>query len=162
MILDEALRGGAAEAEDDHVLEIAEETCENPAARKVDITGAHALDHLGRHGVHDVANQSDRGDDGCGLVDEGLVITSYRDTWLGARLFIDAVIIISFGEGQEECNEEGHHHQPMGNPDICGDASCQHAHHESYGNNRHVEDGNLLQADAVADIHQPVSRHYYI
>ena len=74
MVFDAAFCGGAAEAEDDHVLEIAQETGKYPAARKVDITGAHALNHLGRHGVHDVANQSDRGDDGCGLVDESLVV----------------------------------------------------------------------------------------
>lgn len=59
MILDEALRGGAAEAEDDHVLEIAQETGKYPSAGEVDITGAHTLDHLGRHGIHDVANQGD-------------------------------------------------------------------------------------------------------
>ncbi len=59
MILDEALCGGAAEAEDNHVLEIAQQACENPAAGEVDITGAHSFDNLWRHGVHDVANQSD-------------------------------------------------------------------------------------------------------
>lgn len=59
VVFDEAFCGGAAEAEDDHVLEIAEETCENPTTGEVDITGAHALDHLGRHGIHDIANQGD-------------------------------------------------------------------------------------------------------
>ena len=59
MVLDEALRGGAAEAEDDHVLEIAQETCENPTTGEVDITCAHSLDNLGRHSVHDVTNQGD-------------------------------------------------------------------------------------------------------
>ena len=59
MVFDKALRGGAAEAEDDHVLEIAQEAGKYPSAGEVDITGAHALDHLGRHGVHDVANQGD-------------------------------------------------------------------------------------------------------
>ena len=57
MILNETLCGGAAEAEDNHVLEIAQEAGKYPSAGEVDITGAHALDHLGRHGVHDVANQ---------------------------------------------------------------------------------------------------------
>ena len=59
VVLDEALCGRAAEAEDDHVLEIAQEAGKYPSAGEVDITGAHALDHLGRHGVHDVANQGD-------------------------------------------------------------------------------------------------------
>ena len=59
VVLDEAFGGGAAEAEDDHVLEIAQEAGKYPSAGEVDITGAHALDHLGRHGVHDVANQGD-------------------------------------------------------------------------------------------------------
>ena len=56
MVLDEGFRGGTAEAKDNHVLEIAEEACENPTAGEVDITGAHSLDNLWRHGVHDVAN----------------------------------------------------------------------------------------------------------
>ena len=59
MILDEALCGGATEAEDDHVLEVAQEAGENPTTGKVDITGTHSLDDLWRHGVHDVANQGD-------------------------------------------------------------------------------------------------------
>ena len=59
MVLDEAFCGGAAEAEDDHVLQVAQQAGKHPSARKVDIAGAHALDHLGRHGIHDVANQGD-------------------------------------------------------------------------------------------------------
>jgi hypothetical protein len=59
VILDEALRGGAAEAEDNHVLEIAEEACENPTTGEVNITGGHSLDDFRRHGIHDIANQGD-------------------------------------------------------------------------------------------------------
>ena len=59
MVLDEGFRGGAAEAKDDHVLEVAQKACENPTTGEVDITGAHSLDNLRRHGVHDVANQCD-------------------------------------------------------------------------------------------------------
>ena len=59
VVLDEALCRGAAEAEDDHVLEIAQDADKYQSAGEVDITGAHALDHLGRHGVHDVVNQGD-------------------------------------------------------------------------------------------------------
>lgn len=59
MVLDEGFGRGTTKAEDDHVLEIAQEAGKYPSAGEVDITGAHALDHLGRHGVHDVANQGD-------------------------------------------------------------------------------------------------------
>ena len=57
MILDETLCGGSTEAEDDHVLEIAQKTGQYPTAGEIDITGTHTLDDLWRHCVHDVANQ---------------------------------------------------------------------------------------------------------
>ena len=76
MILDETFCGGATEAEDNHVLEIAQKTGQHPTAGEIDITGAHALDDLWRHGVHDVAYQCDGGNDGCGFIDEGFVIAS--------------------------------------------------------------------------------------
>ena len=59
MILDETLCGGTTETEDDHILEIPQKTSEYPTTGEIDITGAHALDDLWRHGVHDVANQGD-------------------------------------------------------------------------------------------------------
>ena len=59
MILDETLCRGTAEAEDDHILEIPKKTGQYPTAGEIDIAGAHTLDHLWRHGVHDVANQGD-------------------------------------------------------------------------------------------------------
>ena len=56
VILNEALCGGTAEAKDNHVLKITQKTCKYPTTGEIDITGAHALDYLWRHGVHDVAN----------------------------------------------------------------------------------------------------------
>lgn len=59
MIFDETLGGRTAEAEDDHILEIPKKTGQYPTAGKIDIAGAHSLDDLWRHGVHDVTNQCD-------------------------------------------------------------------------------------------------------
>ena len=59
MIFDERLSRATAQAEDDHILQVSEQTCQHPTRGQIDISGAHALDHLGRHGVHDVANQGD-------------------------------------------------------------------------------------------------------
>ena len=86
---------------DDHVLQITKHASQHPTARQIDITGSHSLDDFWRHGVHDVTNQSDRGNDGCGFVDEGLVVTRNRNTWFLTSLFIDAVVIVALGEGQE-------------------------------------------------------------
>ena len=77
MVFDKGFGRGSTKVEDYHVLEIAQETGKYPSAGEIDITGAHAFDYFGRHGVHDVANQSDGGDDRCGLVDEGFVVASY-------------------------------------------------------------------------------------
>ena len=46
MIFHETLCRGTAEAEDNHVLEIAQKASKYPTAGKVDITGTHALDNL--------------------------------------------------------------------------------------------------------------------
>ena len=57
MILDETFCRRTTEAEDDHILEIPKKASQNPTAGEIDIAGAHSLDDLWRHGVHDVANQ---------------------------------------------------------------------------------------------------------
>ena len=57
MIFHETFCRRTTEAEDDHILEIPKKTSQNPTAGEIDIAGAHALDDLWRHGVHDVANQ---------------------------------------------------------------------------------------------------------
>ena len=46
VIFHETFCGGAAEAEDDHVLEVTQKTSQYPTAGKIDIAGAHALDDL--------------------------------------------------------------------------------------------------------------------
>ena len=162
MILDKTLRGGAAEAEDNHVLEITQKTSQHPAAGKIDITGAHALDDLWRHGIHDVAYQCDGGNDGCGFIDKSFVIASDRNTGFGARLFIDPIVVVTFGEGQEKRHEESHHHKPMGDPNISRNTTYQHSHHKPNGNDRHIQDGILFQTDTVGDIHQPIAHHDHI
>ena len=75
VILDEAFRGGAAEAENDHILKIAQKAGKYPTAGKINIAGAHSLNNFWRHGVHDVTNQRNTSDNRCGLIDEGLVVT---------------------------------------------------------------------------------------
>lgn len=162
VILDDGFGGAAAEAEDDHVLKIAQQPSQNPTARQIDIAGSHALNHLWRHSVHDVAHHRDGSDDGCGLVDERLVVARDGDSRLRARLFIEAEIIVSLGEGQEQRHEECQHHQPVGYPDACRQTADKHSHHESDGDNCHVENRELFQFDAIGDVHQPVSRHYNI
>ena len=156
MIFDERLRGTPTQAKDDHVLEIAQHACQHPTTRQIDIAGSHAGYDLFRHRVHDVAHQRHRGDDGRGLVDEGLVVACNRDTRLQARLFVDAVVVITFGEGEEERYEEGHQHEPVGDPDVRGQTTDKHTHHEADGDDRHVNKGVLLQPQTVGHIHQPV------
>ena len=162
VILDEAFSGGTAEAENNHVLEIAQKTCKNPTTGEIDITCTHSLDDLWRHGVHDVANQCDRSNDCSSLVDESLIVTSNRNTRFRARLFIDPIVIVALGESQEKRYKECHHHQPMGNPDIRCHTTHQHSHHKTNGDNRHIEDSILLQPDTIGNIHQPIAHHYYI
>ena len=162
MVLDDGFRRAAAEAEDYHVLQIAQQACQYPTACQVDISGPHALNHLWRHGVHDVAHHRDGSDDGCGLVDERLVVARDGDSRLRARLFIEAEIIVALGEGQEQRHEECQHHQPVGHPDVCRQTADKHSHHESDGDNCHVENRELFQFDTVGNVHQPVSRRYYI
>ena len=111
------------------------------------------MDDLWRHGIHDVAHQCDRGDDGCGLVDESLVVASDRYTWLGTCLLVNAIVVVTLGESKEQRYKEGHHHQPVRYPDVCGDTTNQHTHHETYGDNRYVEDGVLLQLQTVGNVH---------
>ena len=102
VVFDEGLGRGAAEAEDNHVLQIAEHACQHPTARQIDIAGAHSLDDFWRHGVHDVTDEGDAGNDGGGLVDEGLVVTSDGDSRFLARLLIDAIVVIALGESQKK------------------------------------------------------------
>ena len=59
MVFDETLCGGATQAEDNHILKIAQKTCKYPTASKINIARAHSFDNFWRHGVHDVANQCD-------------------------------------------------------------------------------------------------------
>lgn len=47
MILDDVYLGGAAEAEEDHVLEVMQETDENPTAGEIDIMDAHSFETSG-------------------------------------------------------------------------------------------------------------------
>ncbi len=162
MVFDETLSRRTAEAEDNHVLEITQKASEHPTTGEIDITSTHSLNHLWRHGVHDVANQCDRSDDSSSLVDKGLIVASNRNTRFRARLFIDPIVIVALGESQEKGHEEGHHHQPMGNPDVRSHTTHQDSHHETDGDNRHIEDGILLQPDAIGNIHQPIAHHYYI
>ena len=161
-VFDQRLGWGSTYTKDDHVLQITKHACKYPTARQIDITGSHSLDDFWRHGVHDVANQSDRSNDGCGFVDEGLVVTRNRNTRFLTRLFIDAVVVVALGEGQEERHQEGHHHQPMGDPNVCCDTTDEYSHHEADSDNRDIKDGILLQPDAVGDVHQPIRRHDHI
>lgn len=57
MVFDETLCGGAAEAEDNHILEIAQKACKYPTTGKINIARAHSFDNFWRHGVHDITNQ---------------------------------------------------------------------------------------------------------
>lgn len=59
MIFDEGLCRTTAQTEDDHVLQISEQTCKYPNRRQIDITGAHPENHLLRHSVHNITNQCD-------------------------------------------------------------------------------------------------------
>lgn len=43
MILDEAFGGGATEAEDNHILEIAQKASKYPTASKINIASAHSF-----------------------------------------------------------------------------------------------------------------------
>lgn len=156
MILHERFRGTSAQAEDNHVLQVAQHTCQYPTARQIDVAGAHTRNDLFRHGVHDIADQCDGGDDGSRLVDEGLVVACDRDTGFQTCLLIDAVVVVSFGEGEEECYEEGHQHEPVGDPDVRRQTTDEHAHHEADGDDRHVDEGVLLQPQTVGHVHQPV------
>lgn len=162
MIFDDGFGRTATETEDNHVLQIAQQPSQYPTARQIDIAGPHALYDLWRHGVHDIAHHRDGGDDSCGFVDKCLIVSRNRDTRFHARLFVEAVIIVTLGEGQEQRHEECQHHQPVGHPDVCRQTADKHSHHESDGDNCHVENRELFQFDAVGNVHQPVSRRYYI
>ena len=162
VVLDERLRGTATQSEDNHVLQIAQQTGQYPTRGEIDIPGTHPFNDFRRHGVHDIADHRHRGDNGRGLIDEGLVVTRNADAGLDTRLLEDAVVVVALRECQEECHEEGHHHQPVGYPDIDGHATCQYPHHKADGDDRHIEDGDLLEFDAIEDVHQPVATYYYI
>ena len=152
-VFDQRLGWGSTYTKDDHVLQITKHACKYPTARQIDITGSHSLDDFWRHGVHDVTNQSDRCNDGCGFVDESLVVICNRHARFCASLFVDTVVVVALGKCQEEGHEEGHHHQPMGYPYIRSKTTCQHPHNKTDGNDRYIQDGVLLQTNAIADIH---------
>ena len=153
MVLDQTFCRRTAKTIYNHILKIPQKSGEHPTTGEINITGTHPLDDLWRHGVHDVANQSDRGNDSSGLVDKGFVVASNRHTRFRASLLIDAIIVITLGKRQKEGHEEGHHHQPMGNPYIRSKTTCQHPHNKTDGNDRYIQDGVLLQTNAIADIH---------
>lgn len=162
MILDEGLRRTTAQAEDNHILQIAQQTCQDPARGQIDIAGTHPRNHLLRHGVHDIADKCDGCHDGCRLIDKRLVISRNRHPRLLPSLLIKAIVVITLRQSQEQRDKERHQHQPLGDPDICRQTTNQHTHHKTNGNDRYVEDGILLQSDTIGDIHQPISRYYYI
>ena len=95
-------------------------------------------------------------------IDEGLVVASNADAGFRACLLVDAVVIITFGQCQEQSQQECHQYQPVWDPDVCSQAANQYPHNEADGDNCHVKYGYLLELQAVGDIHQPVAPYYYI
>ena len=59
MILNEGLGWATAQAEDDHILQVSEQTCQHPTRGQIDISSTHPLNNFWRHGVHDITDQRD-------------------------------------------------------------------------------------------------------
>ena len=160
MVFHQYFGGTAATLIDQHVLQIAQQSCQYPYVGEIDVGRTEMAHHAVAHGVDNIAHHGDGAHDGDGEVDKLGIVARNTLARHGARLLVDAVIVFALGKGKEECQEEGHHDQPSRYDDVGGKTTYQYAYDKAHGNDCHIEDGVLFEADAVCHVHQPVAHQH--
>ena len=100
-VFDQCFRGAAATVQYKHVLQVAQKASNNPDACQIEVVGSHTFNDTVTHGVHNVTYDGNGGDNGDTKVDELCVIADNAFAWHHPSLFEDAVVVLSFGKGEE-------------------------------------------------------------
>ena len=145
---------------DNRYLDVAQQAEQHKHGGEIEVVAAYALGNLWRHGVHDVTDERHAGRYGDGLVYERQVVT----TGVVSRCLTRGVhaqhIVTTFGEREEEGEQEGHEHNPLAQLHIGSLTAGDDAQHEAESHDAHVEDGILLKLGAVGEVKNIIEQQH--
>ena len=156
--MDEHLRRTATAKVDNRNLQIAYNSRKNEYRSEIEIFASpfKTCHNVGANGVHDVANHRNSSHDAYGLVHKVEIVGGNVFAREHACLFVDSHVVAAFGECQKQSKQERHEHNPVRDEDACGKSADKNAQHETDRNDKHVDYGNLLEPQAVGDVHNEV------
>ena len=114
---------------------------------------------LGTDGIHNVADESDGGCDGYGLIYESEIVA---DCVLARRLTSlvhTDNIVAALGKRQKESEEKCHKYQPVTDNNLCGKTACKYAQNKAYGNNANIYNRILLELGAIGKVEKVIAEN---